>query len=136
MFPYIVIQTRRWKLDARLDDPRKVIGQELLRRGIESRVVSMVDERPLEALVYAYPVKNSRSQLAAVREPVAVRLTRRLGPFLVSTAEMEAFAELLECVALNSRTVLSNWYPIGSGRCTSIHGSGAVRYHPIPRHVG
>jgi len=33
LFPYIESQTRRWKLDARLDDPRKGIGQELLRRG-------------------------------------------------------------------------------------------------------
>ncbi len=50
LFPYIQSQTRRWK--GRLDDAaRRQLARELLRRGIESRVVSMADERPLEALL-------------------------------------------------------------------------------------
>src|ERR1700690_2885142 len=50
LFPYIESQTQRWKTG--LDDAgRQRLASELLRRGIESRVVSMTDERPLEALV-------------------------------------------------------------------------------------
>ena len=49
LFPYVEAQTRRWKVDNPLDNTGKGIAQELLRRGIEGRVVSMVDERPLES---------------------------------------------------------------------------------------
>ena len=50
LFLYIDKQEQRWK--GRLDDgARQHLGDELLRRGIESRVISMVDERPLETLI-------------------------------------------------------------------------------------
>ena len=48
LFPYIESRTRRWTLD---DAQRSSLTRDLLRRGVESRVVSMADERPLEALV-------------------------------------------------------------------------------------
>src|SRR5437762_14086330 len=51
LFPYIESQTRRWKTDSSVDDASGGIRQELLRRGIESRVASMIDSRPLDALV-------------------------------------------------------------------------------------
>src|SRR6059058_4606067 len=47
LFPYIESQTRRWKPDRDIEGASGRIRQELLRRGIESRVVSMIDERPL-----------------------------------------------------------------------------------------
>src|SRR6202158_6601864 len=46
LFPYIESQTQRWK--PRLDEAgQHRLASELLRRGIESRVGSMIDERPL-----------------------------------------------------------------------------------------
>src|SRR5579862_435866 len=45
LFPYIESQTQRWKGDREFDDAaRRALGRELLRRGIESRVISMADE--------------------------------------------------------------------------------------------
>ena len=52
MFSYIESQDRRWKTNGGIDDARLHLAmRDLLRRGVESRVVSMVDERPLETLV-------------------------------------------------------------------------------------
>src|ERR1035438_5688769 len=45
LFSYIGSQTQRW---GGLNDKQRQLAEELLRRGIESRVVSMEDERPLE----------------------------------------------------------------------------------------
>ena len=68
MFPYIESQTRRWKND--LDDSsRRHLASELLRRGIESRIVSMIDERPFEALV-THTREELQQALAQVKEPV------------------------------------------------------------------
>ena len=53
LFPYIESQTRRWKPS--LDDAgQHRLASELLRRGVESRVVSMIDERPLETLRHSH----------------------------------------------------------------------------------
>ena len=52
MFPYIESQTQRWNTPSGLDEAgRRDLARDLLRRGIESRIVSMVDERPLETLI-------------------------------------------------------------------------------------
>ena len=52
MFPYIDSQTRRWNVPGGLDDKqREQLAAELLREGVESRVISMEDERPLETLI-------------------------------------------------------------------------------------
>ena len=68
LFPYVESQTQRWKTG--LDDAaRQRLSSELLRRGIESRVVSMIDERPLEALV-THTSTELRQALAQVKEPV------------------------------------------------------------------
>src|ERR1700675_1775866 len=49
VFPYIESQANRWAtLDA---TQRRELSTELLRHGVESRVISMADERPLETLV-------------------------------------------------------------------------------------
>ena len=97
MFPYIESQKQRWK--ASLDDAaRQRLAGELLRRGIESRVVSMIDERPLEALV-THTSGELRQALAQVKGPGAARLWRGVSG---GAGEVETFAELLECRALNS----------------------------------
>ena len=48
LFPYIDSQTKRWQLD---ELQRQDLVRDLLRRGIESRIVSMNDERSLEAVI-------------------------------------------------------------------------------------
>src|ERR1700730_3685091 len=49
LFPYIESQTRRWQANGGLGDRgARRFAAELLRGGIESRAVSMSDERPLE----------------------------------------------------------------------------------------
>src|SRR4029453_4698565 len=50
-FPYIEKQTARWKNGALEETARQRLARDLVREAVESRVISMVDERPLEALV-------------------------------------------------------------------------------------
>jgi len=51
LFPYIELQTQRWKTSTDFDETdRRQLRRDLLGRGIESRVISMADERPLETL--------------------------------------------------------------------------------------
>ena len=70
LFPYIESQTKRWNVPGGLDDEqRRRLAGELLRRGIESRVVSMEDERPLEALL-THTSEELRQALARLKEPV------------------------------------------------------------------
>src|SRR6202050_4807589 len=52
MISYIDSQNQRWKTNAGMtEEQRQAAMRDLLRRGVESRVVSMVDEGPLETLV-------------------------------------------------------------------------------------
>lgn len=132
LFPYIDSQNQRWKtgLDAAA---RKKLASELLRRGIESRVVSMVDERPLEALV-THTSGELRQALAQVREPVPAGYA---DAFL---AVQEKWKHSLNCwsaaPSIPAR-VLSNWYPIeegiqlyGATYDSTEHFWQAVKYHP------
>src|SRR5258706_3384797 len=50
MFAYVESQSRRWPGMLK-DEERGPLARDLLGRGIESRVVSMTDERPLAALL-------------------------------------------------------------------------------------
>src|SRR5438270_7114685 len=47
-FPYIDSQMRRWP-GVLTDAQRRDLARDLMRRAVESRIVSMTDERPLEA---------------------------------------------------------------------------------------
>ncbi len=132
MFPYIDSQKQRW--NAILDDAaRQRLASELLRRGIESRVVSMIDERPLETLV-THTSRELRQALAQVKEPVPPGYA---GAFL---AVQEKWKHSLNCwsaaPSIPAR-VLSNWYPIeegielyGSTYDSTEHFWQAVKYHP------
>ena len=132
LFPYIESQTQRWKTG--LDDSaRQRLASELLRRGIESRVVSMIDERPLEALV-THTSEELRQALARVKEPVPPGYAEA---FL---AVQEKWKHSLNCwsaaPSIPAR-VLSNWYPIeegiqlyGSTYDSTEHFWQAVKYHP------
>jgi len=131
MFPYIELQTRRWPS---LDDAgRRALASDLLRRGIESRVVSMVDERPLEALL-THTREELQQALAGVKEPVP---SGYADAFL---AVQEKWKHSLNCwsaaPSIPAR-VLSNWYPIeegiqlyGATYDSTEHFWQAVKYHP------
>ena len=133
LFPYVEAQTRRWKVDNPLDNTGKGIGQELLRRGIQGRVVSMVDERPLEALV-THTSEELRQAIAAVKEPLPPGYAEA---FL---AVQQKWKHSLNCWSASPSIpgrVLSNWYPIeegvrlyGATYDSTEHFWQAVKYHP------
>jgi hypothetical protein len=130
LFPYIESQTQRWKLD---DAQRQNLARDLLRRGIESRVVSMVDERPLEALV-THTTEELRQALARVKESVPP------GYSAAFLAVQEKWKHAVNCWSASSSIpgrVLSNWYPIDEGirlygatYDSTEHFWQAVKYHP------
>jgi hypothetical protein len=134
LFPYIESQTQRWNVPGGLDDEqRRRLAGELLRRGIESRVVSMEDERPLETLV-THTSEELRHALARVKEPVPS------GYGEAFLAVQEKWKHSLNCWSASpsiSGRVLSNWYPIeegiqvyGATYDSTEHFWQAVKYHP------
>ena len=67
LFPYVESQTHRWKGRSDFgESQRQVLAHELLRRGVESRIVSMADERPLELLL-THTREELRQALALVK---------------------------------------------------------------------
>lgn len=133
LFPYIESQTQRWKLT---DSEQRSLARELLRRGIESRVVSMVDERPLEALI-THTSDELREALARVKERVPPGYA---DDFL---AVQEKWKHSLNCWSASpsiAGRVLSNWYPIDEGiqlydatYDSTEHFWQAVKYYPDVR---
>jgi hypothetical protein len=131
-FPYIESQSERWP--GQLDEAaRRRLAGELVRQSVESRVISMADERPLEALL-THTTEELRQALAAVKEPVP-------------PGYGESFLEVqkkwkhsLNCWSASPSIpgrVLSNWYPIeegiklyGATYDTTEHFWQAVKYHP------
>jgi hypothetical protein len=134
LFPYIESQTQRWKGSADFDvAARRNLGRDLLRRGIESRVVSMADERPLETLI-THTRGELEQALAQVKEPTPSGYAEA---FL---AVQEKWKHSLNCwsaaPSIPAR-VLSNWYPIeegihlyGATYDSTEHFWQAVKYHP------
>jgi hypothetical protein len=134
LFPYIESQSQRWNVPGGLDDAeRQQLGRELLRGGIESRVVSMADERPLETLL-THTSDELRQALMQVKEPVPHGYAEA---FL---AVQEKWKHALNCWSASpsiSGRVLSNWYPIeegiqlyGATYDSTEHFWQAVKYHP------
>jgi len=133
-FPYIESQAGRWQNSAAFDAAaRQSLRRRLLREAVESRVVSMTDERPLEALV-THTAQEVKDAIALVKEPLP-------------TGYMEAFLQVQEkwkhslncwsaAPSIPAR-VLSNWYPIEEGIVlygttydSTEHFWQAVKYHP------
>lgn len=134
LFRYIESQTQRWNVPGGLNEQqRQQLAAELLRRGIESRVVSMEDERPLEALI-THTSDDLRRALAAVKEPVPA------GYGEAFLAVQEKWKHSLNCWSASPSIpgrVLSNWYPIeegiqlyGATYDSTEHFWQAVKYHP------
>ena len=131
LFPYIDSQTQRWKGNSALDTAH--LGAELLRRGIESRVISMIDERPLQALL-THTADEVRQAIAQLKQPVPPGYTE---DFL---AVQEKWKHSLNCWSASPSIpgrVLSNWYPIeegiplyGATYDSTEHFWQAVKYHP------
>src|SRR5882762_5932777 len=134
LFRYIESQTQRWNVPGGLDDEqRRRLADELLRRGIESRVISMEDEQPLETLV-THTSEDLRLALARVTAP--------LPPGYVEAflAVQEKWKHSLNCWSASPSIpgrVLSNWYPIeegiqlyGATYDSTEHFWQAVKYHP------
>jgi len=133
-YPYIESQTRRWEGGGVLTpERRQLLARELLRRAVESRIVSMVDERPLETLI-THTREELQQALGRVNEPVP-------------SGYAEAFIEVqekwkhsLNCWSASPSIparVLSNWYPIAEGILlygatydSTEHFWQAVKYHP------
>jgi hypothetical protein len=133
-FPYIDSQTQRWKGNSAVDRAQlRLLSAELLRRGIESRVVSMVDERPLEALL-THTADEVRQAVAQLKEPVPSGYAE---DFL---AVQEKWKHSLNCWSASpsiAGRVMSNWYPIeegiqlyGAAYDSTEHFWQAVKYHP------
>ena len=134
LFPYIESQTQRWKTSTDFDDAaRRSLSRDLLGRGIESRVISMADERPLETLI-THTREELLQALAQVKEPTPSGYAEA---FL---AVQEKWKHSLNCwsaaPSIPAR-VLSNWYPIeegiqlyGATYDSTEHFWQAVKYHP------
>jgi len=132
VFPYIEADTQRWKGKIS-EEGRQQLAKHLLREGIESRVVSMADERPLQALV-THTSEELRQAIARVKEPLPAGYAEE---FL---AVQEKWKHSLNCWSASpviAGRVLSNWYPIEEG--IRLHGSiydstehfwQAAKYHP------
>lgn len=133
-FPYITAQSQRWPVDPGLEPGERVqLARSLLHEAVESRVVSMTDERPLEMLL-THTERELKDAIASVREPLP-------------PAYGEAFLDVqrkwkhsLNCWSASPSIparVLSNWYPIeegiklyGATYDSTEHFWQAVKYHP------
>jgi hypothetical protein len=131
LFPYIESQSQRWK---DLGEPqRRLLARELLRRGIESRIVSMADERPLEALM-THTREELQQALARVKEPVPPGYAEA---FLEVQEKWKHAVNCWSAAPSIPARVLSNWYPIeegiqlyGATYDSTEHFWQAVKYHP------
>jgi hypothetical protein len=132
-FPYIDGQTHRWNTDAFSSEERTQLARELLRQAVESRIISMIDERPLEILV-THTTEELQQALASVKESVPPGYAEA---FL---QVQEKWKHSLNCWSASPSIpgrVLSNWYPIEEGITlygetydTTEHFWQSVKYHP------
>jgi hypothetical protein len=131
-FPYIESQRQRWKGRISIEVQQNLASQ-LLHEAIESRVVSMEDERPLETLI-THTSGELRQAIGHLTEPVPAGY---LDEFL---AVQEKWKHSLNCWSATPSIlgrVLSNWYPIeegirlyGATYDSTEHFWQSVKYHP------
>ena len=129
---YIDLQRKRWEGKIS-EEELKGLEKALLREAVESRVVSMVDERPLEAVV-THTSGELHDAIAAVKE------TMPIGYAEAFLAVQEKWRHSLNCWSASpviAARVLSNWYPIeegirlyGATYDSTEHFWQAVKYHP------
>ena len=136
VFPYIDSQVQRWRAHGVGEPELQQLKQDLLRRAVESRVISMLDERPLESLI-THTSQELQQALASVKEPAPPGYAEA---FL---AVQEKWKHSINCWSASPSIpgrVLSNWYPIeegiqlyGSTYDSTEHFWQAVKYHPDTR---
>jgi hypothetical protein len=133
-FPYIDSQTRRWQNSTALDAAaRQRLGRQLLHEAVESRIVSMSDERPLEILI-THTAQEVREAIALVKEPVPAGYAE---VFLEVQEKWKHGVNCWSAAPSIPARVLSNWYPIEEGIMlygatydSTEHFWQAVKYHP------
>ena len=131
LFPYIESQANRWPLSSA---ERQALAHDMLRRGIESRVVSMIDPRPLETLI-THTSAQLRQAIPEVKEPTAPGY---LDAFLAVQNKWKHSLNCWSAAPEIPARVLSNWYPIeegiqlyGSTYDSTEHFWQSVKYHPV-----
>lgn len=129
-FTYIDQQTARWK-NTSVDTEQ--LRSELLRRAIESRIVSMADERPLETLL-THTTDEVQQAIAQLHEALPPGYAEA---FFAVQSKWKHSINCWSASPLIEGRVLSNWYPIQEG--IQLHGATydstehfwqAVKYHP------
>ena len=135
VFPYIDSQRQRWK-GKLSEEELGNLEQALLREAIESRVISMEDERPRELLV-THTGDELRQAIASLHGKVP------RGYEEAFLAAQEKWKHSLNCWSASPSIpgrVLSNWYPIeegielyGATYDSTEHFWQAVKYHPDVR---
>lgn len=133
LFPYIESQKQRWKSGRGMDEAElHRVARDLLRRGIESRIVSMLDERPLETLL-THTSDELRQALTRIKEPVPPGYAEE---FLAVQAKWKHSLNCWSASPSIPGRVLSNWYPIEEGiqlygdtYDSTEHFWQAVKYH-------
>jgi hypothetical protein len=130
LFPYVESQAKRWPLSSA---EAQALERDVLRRGIESRVVSMSDPRPFETLI-THTGAELRQAIAEVKEPTPPGY---LDAFLAVQNKWKHSLNCWSAAPEIPARVLSNWYPIeegiqlyGSTYDSAEHFWQAVKYHP------
>ena len=147
LFDYINTQAGRWRFESPSD--RKSFADSLLRRGIESRIISMTLEKPREILL-----THTRGELAAAVDRVCTKSAPLIYQGKHWQLDRALYREMLLDLQRRWRSslncwsaspsiadrVLSNWYIIEEGidlfnaRYDSTeHFWQAVKYHPSVR---
>ena len=147
LFDYIDTQAGRWRFESPSD--RKSFADSLLRRGIESRIISMTYEKPREILL-----THTRGELAAAVDRVPTKSAPLIYQGKHWQLDRALYREMLLDLQRRWRSslncwsaspsiagrVLSNWYIIEEGidlfnaRYDSTeHFWQAVKYHPRVR---
>ena len=128
---YIEAQQHRWKGKIPDEENRK-LALRLLREAVESRVVSMADERPLEAVV-THTSNELRQAISEVKEPVPAGY---LEAFLAVQSKWKLSLNCWSAAPSIPARVLSNWYPIEEGIAlrgavydSTEHFWQAMKYH-------
>ena len=131
-FGYIEAQRQLW---AGKVSQQELQGLEkaLLREAIESRVVSMADERPLETLM-THTSEELRRAIAEVKEPLPDRYVET---FLAVQRKWKHSLNCWSASPVIAGRVLSNWYAIEEGIAlygatydSTEHFWQAAKYHP------
>jgi hypothetical protein len=131
-FPYIESQRQRWNGKISEADVQQ-LSRNLLREAVESRVISMEDERPLETLI-THTSDELRQAVAQVKEPLPAGY---LDAFLAVQSKWKHSINCWSASPVIAARVLSNWYPIEEGiqlygvtYDSAEHFWQSVKYHP------